>query len=155
MANRHESLYNDPLLFIADDDQDDIDLFKEAVAQIDIRHDLYVYNDGQQLLDAVKIVAPLTPDFIFLDINMPVKNGFETLVEIRKLNSIKIPVFFLSTSLDEYTIENARRWGAAGYLSKSSSLPGLKQALSDVLLKDWTKRQGQDFYVRIQYGYSD
>lgn len=155
MDSRHESPYNEPLLFLADDDDDDVDLFKGAVAEIDIRHDLYVYKDGQRLLDALRIIAPLTPDFIFLDMNMPVKNGFEALVEIRKFYSDKTPVFFLSTSLDEDTIENARRWGATGYLSKSSSFLGLKQVLADVLLRDWTKRQHQDFYVRIQSGYSE
>lgn len=155
MTSRDESQYNDRLLFLADDDNDDIDLFKEAVAQIGIRSDLYVHNDGQHLLDTLKIIAPLTPDIIFLDINMPVKNGFETLVEIRTFYSDKIPVFFLSTFRDEDTIENARRWGATGYLSKSSSLPGLKKVLSDVLLRDWAKRQDQDFYVRIQYDYSE
>ena len=93
MTNRHESPNNYPLLFLADDDNDDIDLFKEAVAQINIRHDLYAYNNGQRLLDAIRIVAPLTPDFIFLDINMPVKNGFEALADIRKSYSDNTPVF--------------------------------------------------------------
>ncbi|MDQ6480555.1 response regulator [Dyadobacter sp. LHD-138] len=155
MTSRDESQYNDRLLFLADDDNDDIDLFKDAVAQIGIRSDLYVHSNGQQLLDTLSIIAPLTPDLIFLDINMPVKNGFETLVEIRTFYSDKIPVFFLSTSRDEEEIENARRWGATGYLSKSASLPGLKKILSDVLLRDWAKGRDQDFYVRIQYDYSE
>lgn len=151
MANRNAYSHKDPLLFLAEDDNDDVFLFKQAIADIDIRPDLYVYNDGQQLLNALGMVTPQTPDFIFLDIDMPVKNGFETLVDIRKFYSGKVPVFFLSTSLDEDTIENARRWGATGYLSKLSSFSGLKQVLSDVLLKDWSKRLGQDFYVRIQF----
>lgn len=142
------------MIFLADDDQDDIDLFKEAIAQIDIRHDLCVYNNGQQLIDALGGVAAGTPDIIFLDINMPMKNGFETLDEIRKFYSEKIPVFFLSTSFNEYSVENARRWGATGYLSKSSSFLGLKLALSEVLTRDWTKRLHRDFYVRIHYDYS-
>jgi CheY-like chemotaxis protein len=54
-----------------------------------------VCGDGQQLLDTLEVIAPMMPDMIFLDINMPVKNGFETLVDIRKLHSDKIPVFFL------------------------------------------------------------
>ena len=154
MANRYEYPYNDSLLFLADDDPDDVFLFKEALADIDIRQDLYVCGDGQQLLDTLEVVAPMMPDMIFLDINMPVKNGFETLVDIRKLHSDKIPVFFLSTSLQEDTIENARRWGATGYLSKSSSFQRLRQVLSEVLLKDWSIRLEQDFFVRNEYDYS-
>ena len=72
------------VILYADDDKEDLDLFTEVVKQINPSYTVIMAENG---LEAVKMLSqPIgtTPDIIFLDINMPIMDGFETLVEIRK-----------------------------------------------------------------------
>ena len=74
---------------MADDDEDDRILFIEAVK--DLNNDLIIEiaSDGQQLLDVLSQSNSL-PELLFLDINMPCKNGFECLKVIRSTVVINI-----------------------------------------------------------------
>jgi len=72
------------VILYVDDDKEDLDVFSEVVKQINPSYEVITVENG---MDAIKILSqPITnrPDIIFLDINMPMMDGFETLVEIRK-----------------------------------------------------------------------
>lgn len=69
-------------ILLADDDHDDTFLFREALEQVPVETRLSVAENGAQLLQLMKGADP-KPDIIFLDMNMPVKNGLECLEEIR------------------------------------------------------------------------
>ena len=79
-------------VLLADDDQDDIDLFKEAVEGLEEQVEITVAKNGEQAIAILKN-DEIDPDLVFLDINMPRKNGFECMEEIRSLsNENDIPV---------------------------------------------------------------
>lgn len=121
----------------ADDDRDDIALFSDAVAMIlekgKEKIKLNVYNDGESLLGTVNSIVD-TVSVIFLDINMPVKDGIEVLTEIRsnpEFDSLVIVMF--STSSDKSIVEECWRKGASLYAIKPSSFTELIQTIEEVV----------------------
>src|ERR1700752_3068920 len=101
-------MINDDIIHIllADDDEDDQFLFKDAIRQIKVKSTVTTVNDGEQLMDYLYTKNVQLPNLIFLDLNMPKKNGIECLDEIRSnstLNDISIAIY--STSASEQHIE--------------------------------------------------
>lgn len=125
------------IIYLADDDQDDRMLFVDAVRELDLPVTVVESADGQQLLNTL-CAAKRLPEVIFLDINMPLKNGFDCLTEIRasKGNLRKVTVIMLSTSSNPANIELADRLGADFYAVKPSTFQGLKELLKKVLQID-------------------
>lgn len=106
-------------ILYADDDLDDREFFAEILFKIDPEIKLVVATDGIQTLGLLK---DETPDFIFLDINMPKLNGHETLIQIRrnpKLDNTKVVMY--STSISEAAIDYYQSLNA-NFLSKSHTL---------------------------------
>ncbi|QRR02125.1 response regulator [Dyadobacter sandarakinus] len=118
-------------ILLADDDDDDTFLFQEALEQVPLNTELRIADNGMKLMDLL-YSSEEAPDLIFLDMNMPVKNGLECLEEIR--NSKKFgdtPVVILSTSVAKYLWESAYKGGANLYVQKPNSFI----ALVDILQK--------------------
>lgn len=122
-------------ILLADDDDDDTFLFREALAQVQLAAELSVAGNGVELIRILKDTSA-KPDIIFLDMNMPVKNGLECLEEIRSTAGYEqIPVVILSTSVAQYLWESAYRNGANLYIQKPTSFNGLIEILKKCLLK--------------------
>jgi CheY-like chemotaxis protein len=120
-------------LLLADDDKDDCLLFKEALEEIPIAADLTIVHDGEQLMQYLWQTKPL-PSALFLDLNMPRKNGFECLEEIRQHAFLKkIPVIIISTSFDEAVSQSLFEKGANHYICKPTEFEHLKKALFKAL----------------------
>ncbi len=149
-TNPAEERNNGQLIFLAEDDHDDIYLFERALNGLKSGHALNTFGNGQELFDALQIAGQKEPDLVFLDINMPIQNGLECLLSIRKHYSKVLPVFLFSTAQDRLTVEQARKLGATGYLSKPSSMEELGSLLTSVLAIDWHTRSVNDFYVHLQ-----
>jgi len=125
-------------ILLAEDDQDDIFLFTESIKDFQIHFNLYVVQNG---LDVLSYLDELkSDDLVFLDINMPGMNGFECLTEIR-IKSKSVAVIMLSTADDADYIERARQLGATGYVIKPPSLELYGHAVKDILLTDWENYQ--------------
>ena len=131
------------LIFIADDDEDDRLLFLDAVHDLMLPAAVESASDGQDLLTKLYQSLHHLPDLIFLDINMPIKNGFECLEEIRGKNSAlrKVKIIMLSTSQSPDNIERCYKLGADYYAVKPSSFQGLKDLLQKVFEMDWNSIQ--------------
>ena len=124
---------NKLVIFYADDDADDRAIFSEAVAEMNYDLVLNIHDSGDKLLDALKN-SPPTPSVVFIDLNMPGKNGYEVLKEIRTANKLKdLPVIVLSTSSDEQTKESSFKSGANYYFTKPTEYSALKQSISEAL----------------------
>lgn len=142
---------NEPqLICLAEDDEDDILLFRQALADTGIHCELHVARNGQKLIEMLDELNPKKPDVIFLDMNMPLKNGRECLQWIRRLYSRSLPVFFLSTSQSHPDIDSVRNLGATGYLSKPTSFKRFTGLLLDILPQNWRNRSAKDFYTRLE-----
>lgn len=121
-------------IMLADDDQDDTFLFREALEQIPLETDLSIAENGVELLQILKD-ADNKPDIIFLDMNMPVKNGLECLEEIRSTARFeRVPIVVLSTSVSQHLWESAYRNGANLYIQKPNSFNSLIHVLKKCLL---------------------
>lgn len=124
-------------LFYADDDEDDVFLFQSVLNDINIKHELIVSSNGQELLDHLNNPPP-SPNIVFIDLNMPVKNGFDSLQEIREdVKFGKIPIIVLSTSSDDAAIEKAKDLGADMYIVKPTNYGKLKAFLQECINMDW------------------
>ena len=69
-------------IILADDDEDDRLFFTDAFEELKINTKVRTYNDGAALMDYLNSEDALLPEILFLDLNMPKKNGIECLDEI-------------------------------------------------------------------------
>ncbi len=123
---------------LADDDEDDRLFFQEAIEDISIRTKLSLLSDGQKLMDYLNLPNIILPNLIFLDLNMPIKNGMQCLKEIRsnpKLNDVCIAIY--STSCSENDIEETFVNGANVYLNKPNNFSKLRDSIEKVLQINW------------------
>ena len=85
-------------ILLADDDKDDCMFFKEALQELELSTQLTTVYDGTQLMQYLTENTDQLPDVIFLDLNMPRKNGFTCLEEIMRNEKLKsLPVIMFST----------------------------------------------------------
>jgi CheY-like chemotaxis protein len=125
------------LIMLADDDEDYPRLVKEAFKQLGMNNEIRRVEDGEELLDYLyrrnkyknSQDAPL-PGVIFLDLNMPKKNGLEALEEMRKSPELRcIPVIMLTISSDKKDIKLSYSLGANSFVTKPFEFEELVQAL--------------------------
>jgi CheY-like chemotaxis protein len=103
-------------ILVIDDDSEDVELFTEAFLTIDSSHKIFSANDGKE---GLTIARNVMPDIIFLDINMPVMNGRDTLAAIRKDKSLKgMTICMLSTTNNAEEIQWYYNSGANGFIVK-------------------------------------
>jgi CheY-like chemotaxis protein len=124
-------------LLLAEDDEEDVFLFKTVLSELNQDMLVTVATDGNFLMTILKQAITL-PEMIFLDLNMPYKNGFECLSEIKsneKWNSIKIII--LSTSSQPQQIKDAYKDGADLYLAKPVSYTQFKNMIEKCLSLNW------------------
>lgn len=124
-------------IFLTDDDLDDCMFFSDALNEINKDFVLTITNDGVELMQTLGVKVPPPPYVIFLDLNMPKKNGFECLQEIRKSTRLKnIPIVVLSTSSNKDFVEQSYNFGANYYICKPKSFNLLKKAIEMILSLD-------------------
>ncbi len=135
-------------IFYADDDPDDLEIFRDVVDSLEGRAQLYTYDGGQELIEALGNPPP-TPQLVFLDLNMPGKDGFAALEEIRKNSKFKqVPVIVFSTSDDKVSVERSRHLGANYYLRKPNCYQHFQKTIRSVLDLDFKSSQSQsNFYI--------
>jgi DNA-binding response OmpR family regulator len=124
------------LLSIEDDDAEYY-LINLALAELDIPVQFCRVTDGEQGVWFLEKthgyeLAP-RPDLILLNLNLPKKNGFEVLAEIRDRESLRaIPVIIFTTSRDLSSKKKALTLGADDYISKPGSMGELVETLRTV-----------------------
>ena len=114
-------------LLLVDDDLEDIRLMVQALKQTKVHTSLSIARDGVEALAFLRRQGPFTaaprPDIIFLDLNMPRKDGREVLNEIKQDPDLKnIPVVVLTTSADEEDVLRSYDLHANCYVTKPVDL---------------------------------
>jgi CheY-like chemotaxis protein len=105
-------------IYLAEDDADDAWIFQEAFKKYFPDIQINAYNNGEELLNAVQ-ADETPPTYIFLDINMPVLDGFDTLVKLKaNRQAALIPTFMFSSSEYEIDIQRSYKLGATSYFMK-------------------------------------
>ncbi|WP_373523473.1 response regulator [Aquiflexum sp.] len=128
-------------ILLIEDDIDDQLFFRWAIEAIDPKAECVIAKNGTDAMQKL-IAMKMPPSWIFLDLNMPLMNGFECLRKIRekKLDS-DIPVIILSTSGNMKDIAKAKEHGAAGYLKKPNNTNSLVKALEEIFSIDFNKTE--------------
>lgn len=131
-------------ILMADDDEDDCLLAREALAESRLVNNLYIVQDGEQLMDYLyqrgqysdRHSAP-RPGLILLDLNMPKKDGREALKQIKAdTNLRRIPVVILTTSNADADIHRSYELGANSFIAKPVTFSGLVEVMK-TLGKYW------------------
>jgi len=136
-------------ILMADDDEDDRDLTRDALEETECVDQIEFVSDGQDLIDYLRgdgaYASPesaaerLQPSIILLDLNMPRKDGREALAEIKNDEGLRhIPVVVLTTSNDEVDVRRAYDLGANSYITKPVTGSKLETML-DRLAEYWSQ----------------
>ncbi|KQB42751.1 response regulator [Flavobacterium aquidurense] len=129
-------------ILLTDDDEDDRDFFAEAIEDLHLSHPVEFCKNGIELLERLGDKSLDIPDIIFLDLNMPILSGFETLQQIREdIRFENIPVIAIySTSATVDGVKNTFGLGANAYIVKPIAFGDLKKLLKKVIEIDWNER---------------
>jgi CheY-like chemotaxis protein len=121
-------------ILLVDDDATDRELFIDAMNIKETRYNISEASNGQEAIDYLKATDRL-PDLIILDLNMPVKDGRETLKEIRADNGFRsVPVCILSTSSAHFDVLKAYEAGANLFMVKPLDFKQLIDMTSSLLM---------------------
>jgi CheY-like chemotaxis protein len=130
-------------ILLADDDEEDRDLARDALQDSRLANEMKFVVDGQDLLDYLRhegrwadpsLDAP-RPGIILLDLNMPRKDGREALAEIKADDSLRrIPVVVLTTSTDEADVLSTYDLGVSSFITKPVTFGGLVE-----VMRTWTQ----------------
>jgi CheY-like chemotaxis protein len=121
-------------VLLIDDDPDDALFFSQALSELKFSTNFrYVGNGMETILELLKKDGYM-PDVIFLDINMPMTNGWECLRELRSFSEFRsIPIIMYSTADIENEGTAASGAGAAAFMKKPTSFDELKLRLSNLI----------------------
>src|SRR5437764_367089 len=133
--SRTKSLYRKVLL--VDDDIDEYPILQEALEEVDTDITLLFINGGYKL----DVSKPLEADLVFLDINMPGCDGFDSLKKIRESEWKSIPVVMFTTSCHTEQVVKAYDLGANLFMIKPNSYTKLIQQLKSLFELDWKDPQ--------------
>lgn len=140
-----------PHIFYTDDDEDDLELFRVALSEVDDSMILTTTDNGDELMNILE-QASAAPRVIFLDLNMPRRNGYEVLEAMRSHEKLKeYPVVIFSTTSDESAINRTLTLGANLFVPKPRSFTGIKEAIQSCLNMNWAqfKPEPENFILRL------
>ena len=121
------------IILYAEDDPEDVDVFREALKNIDQKIACIVAKDGAEALSILENSVVL-PDMIFLDMNMPLLGGKECLKKIKSNKDFQsIPVAIYTTSNRPNDITDCKALGANHYIIKPNTFSEVQKSLSGVL----------------------
>ena len=126
-------------ILLADDDVEECFLFKSVAFKVAPQIAVQTVNDGDQVAGALAVIRP---DLLFLDLNMPCKNGIQCLQELKDdINYRSIPVIVYSTSSSPLDVNQAYGFGANLYIQKPAVYKDLLETLLQVFNMNWSNPQ--------------
>jgi CheY-like chemotaxis protein len=109
-------------IVFVDDDADDHFIFKKTLKEMGVSPELTILDNGEKLMEYLSKNLKQLPNVIFLDLNMPRKNGSECLTEIKHNKKLKdIPVIIYSTSFHHDILDLLYKCGAYHCIRKNTS----------------------------------
>jgi CheY-like chemotaxis protein len=130
-------------ILMADDDEEDCELTRDALQDARLANEMRFVYDGQELIDYLRREGAYAdpaadaprPGMILLDLNMPKKDGREALAEIKSDESLRrIPIVVLTTSKDEEDVLRTYDLGVNSFITKPVTFAGLVE-----VMRTWTR----------------
>lgn len=120
-------------ILLVDDDPDEFEFFQDALEKLPGQFDCGYAASAEA---AFLLLGNITPDYIFMDMNMPAINGLECMAMLKKMKWLKdVPVYIYTTGYDEALHRLALEKGASGCLKKPSQPKLLLQMLRNLYEK--------------------
>ena len=135
-------------VLLADDDADDAQIFQEALVEADCDTTFQYVETGAEVFELLG--DGLIPDIIFLDLNMPIMNGWQCLAKLKNTPAYeKIPVIMYTTSSNPRDYQIALELDAHGLISKPSNPKVLVKILNTILCdnSDDLRKVVKDVYI--------
>lgn len=133
--------YKSPVpILIADDDLEDCEMIRDALRESRLLNELHFVHDGEELFDYLRrqgryadVEKYPMPGLILLDLNMPKKDGRETLRDLKASEEFrKIPVIVLTTSEAEEDIVRAYQLGVNSFVTKPVEFAALVEVMGSI-----------------------
>ena len=129
-------------ILLVEDNPADAELVREGLAEGDGPQELSVVGDGVKALSYLRGEEPYAsaalPDFILLDLNLPLKGGLEVLAEVKADRILRrIPVIVLSSSDAPDDVLQAYDLQASGYMTKPAELEEFERVMQTI--RDFTR----------------
>lgn len=152
--NDYQPIFRKLKVLLAEDDNADCLLFEEVIAKLPVSVNLFTVTNGEQLLAWLNKKGNKLPDVLFLDLNMPRKNGFAALGEIKRSSKLQdLPVIIFTTANDKERIKQVYRDAAHYYIRKPNKFSDLKELVYKVLVMisedDLSLPDKKDFILKI------
>jgi CheY-like chemotaxis protein len=123
------------MILLIDDDEDEIEVFIEALHEARLTCDCIFAKTAEQALNLLRYTVP---DLIFLDYNMPKIDGLNCLAKIKQINNLKdVPVILYSTGITDDLSKIAISLGAVSCIKKPNGFHTLAQILHQVVTNQW------------------
>ena len=120
--------------FLIDDDEDDYEIFRMALSEVDESIQVQYAFNGMEALRKLREDQSLLPNYFFVDLNMPRMNGKQCLEAIRKSDQLKdVPVYIYFIFADSKTVAELNYLFAADFIVKPSNIKSLVHILSELL----------------------
>lgn len=118
-------------ILLIEDDEDDQYFFTQVILQIGSYTLYHIAGNGREALNKLRL-SPTLPDFIFTDVNMPLMDGIECLMEIAKIPVVQdIPVIVLSSDISH--MDKLTQLGVRAFIKKPSDCNILKKLVEGAL----------------------
>jgi CheY-like chemotaxis protein len=119
--------------FIIDDDLDDQEIFMMCVTKIGAHITCTCANNGVEAITLLETNSGYSPEYIFIDMNMPKMNGIETLRMIKQMDRLKLSkIFMYSTTSEKAIVKEVKNMGADDFIVKPSKTLELKEKLARI-----------------------
>lgn len=125
---------------LADDDEDDRMLIKDAINEADAQVKVVEAETGAQLIENIKKEESIEDAIVVLDMNMPGMNGLETVEAIRADPDLtQVPTVMMSTSSNPDLARKAVAAGVDEFVTKPSSFRGLVDFAKRIFLRFFSR----------------
>lgn len=136
-------------ILLAEDDEDDISIFRDTFKTLDFSVKIQVINDGVALME---ILQAYLPDLLFLDLHMPYKNGLECLAEMKNKPMLEnLPKVVFSSTNRIGNIQAAYENGAHLFITKTGSYSEYLLKLKAIIGLNWNDPQE----IKARYYYKE
>lgn len=140
-----------PTIWLAEDDRNDVFLFKHALKGAQVEVLVEVIHSGAEVIERLEKMAAAPaadadapPLALFLDLKLPRGNGFEVLEWLSRQTALnEFPVFVLSASEEPADVTRTRELGAADYLVKPPTSEQLDKLLGELVSGDRTSAESE------------
>jgi CheY-like chemotaxis protein len=125
-------------IMIIEDDLDDQDLIKLALAEMNLENEIAIFNNGKEALDYLQITTD-QPFLMICDVNMPIMNGLELRDYIEKHETLRkksIPFVFLTTAASKSIVNKAYDLTIQGFYQKEDTYAKLAEQLH-LIVRYW------------------